>query len=201
MFLVCCRTKEYSELSVRLRLNAAVEIAPLTPEQMDAYLQTAGESVVALRKALGYDKVLQELADTPLMLNVMTLAYQGISVESLIHNNRTLEERRALFFDTYIDRMFEHRTEIQRMFRGRDVDDKLYKDQTTREQLSWLATSMNKHKKTLFLLEEFQPSWLSSSHISMTYFILSRSFFGYASQPMSLVPSKVLSGVGFLMDG
>ena len=81
--VVCSRTREYEELASQLKLNSAVLIQPLTHEQIDRYIAAGGPQLAALGSAMQTDVVLQELAEVPLMLSVMSLAYSGQSVDSL----------------------------------------------------------------------------------------------------------------------
>ena len=58
-------------------------LQPLTPQQVDEYLDRAGAELAAVREALQDDATLQELAETPLMLSIMSLAYRGMPVGDL----------------------------------------------------------------------------------------------------------------------
>jgi len=80
--VVCCRKEEYEALDAKLKkLQNAVLLQPLTPEQIDGYLERLSPDLDSLRKALDGDEDLQEFAKTPLILSIMTLAYRGMSVE------------------------------------------------------------------------------------------------------------------------
>jgi hypothetical protein len=57
--------------------RSGVCIEPLSSEEVGKYLAAAGSKLAALREAVGADPVLQELAQTPLMLSIMSLAFQG----------------------------------------------------------------------------------------------------------------------------
>ena len=81
--VVCCRSKEYADLSTRVPLQQAVSILPLSQEQIDQYLQRAGKQVDALRQALQDDAELNALARQPLMLSIFTLAYQDATLADL----------------------------------------------------------------------------------------------------------------------
>ena len=74
---ICSRLAEYIELPRYLRLRGAVCLQPLTFEQINDYLVKAGPQLAALHTIIQNDPILQELAQTPLMLSVMTLAYKG----------------------------------------------------------------------------------------------------------------------------
>src|SRR5260370_5045832 len=82
--LVFSRKDEYLSQKELLLLNSAVVVQPLTEQQVDDYLSSAGGQLAAVRVALRKDRQLQELATTPLMLSVLTLAYEGKSVEDIL---------------------------------------------------------------------------------------------------------------------
>ena len=90
--VVCCREAEYGVLP-ELRLHRAVIAQPLNQSQVRHYLHDAGKPLAGLRAALEDDAILWELLDTPLMVSVMTLAYQGKAAET-IPSTGTFEERR-----------------------------------------------------------------------------------------------------------
>src|SRR5262245_50659320 len=72
---VCCRIADYDAIGKRLRLQGAVLVQPLAWQQVETYLDQLGEAGVGVRNALREDPMLWELAEAPLLLNVMTLAY------------------------------------------------------------------------------------------------------------------------------
>lgn len=73
------------------------------------FTQNAEEPELKGAKALlKEDAPLQELARTPLVLSIMTLAYRGLTVDQLEHLD-SLEARRQHLFATYVARMFERR--------------------------------------------------------------------------------------------
>ncbi len=147
--VVCSRIKDYNALTQRLNFQAAVYVRSLTPDQIRHALNDTTADLAALRVLIETDTSLQELAKSPLMLNIMTLAYQGVSLENL--PSLSLEERRQHLFNTYIDRMFKRR-EIKSTYTPADV----------RHWLSWLAQRLVQHSQTLFLIEEIQPTWLQN---------------------------------------
>ena len=105
---VCSRLSEYTALPVRLKLQGAVRLQLLTPDQVDAYLAKAGSRLESLRRALREDEVLQSLARTPLMLSIMSLAYQDQPVGALQGaDSDTPESRRLRILETYVERMFD----------------------------------------------------------------------------------------------
>ena len=84
-----------------------MRLQPLTPEQIDRYLAGMGDELVAVRDALQHDPALQELAQSPLMLSIMTLAYRGASAQDLAPG--TPEARRKHLLDAYVRQMFKRR--------------------------------------------------------------------------------------------
>jgi hypothetical protein len=148
--VVCSRVADYEVLDIQLKLQNAVLLQPLTSQQVNDYLNRAGREFAAVHEALKKDTMLQELAQSPLMLSIMTLAYRGISVEDLQPLGTTADRHKHLF-DTYVQQMFKRRGA-----------DKRYSPQKTIHWLSWLAQKMSQHAPSVFLIERMQPSWLQT---------------------------------------
>ena len=156
--VVCCRTEQYEELKVKLALNGAICLQPLTDVQIDAYVQEAGIALAGLRNALRRDSVLKDLARSPLMLNLMCLAYRDHDVEELA-GRETPQELSTHLFSTYVDLMFKRRGQAERDYpRERAV-----------AWLSWIAKRLLRHNQTMFLIEELQPNWLSTNSQRWAY--------------------------------
>ncbi|GAA6619304.1 hypothetical protein NUACC26_051170 [Scytonema sp. NUACC26] len=156
--VVCSRIKDYEALSNRFRFQAAVFIQPLTLEQIHQYLQNAGSELSAVQTALQGDTTIQELAKSPLLLSIMTLAYQGMSMTDL--PGMSLEERRQHLFDKYIQRMIERR-----------MSRRLYSNEQVLSWLSWLAQRLKTQSQTVFLIERMQPSWFQNPWQKRLYVI------------------------------
>jgi GTPase SAR1 family protein len=112
--VVCSRTEEYEQLLAcqeRLRLLGAIVIQPLTRQQVTEYLQQAGEPLAGVRTALREDEMLWELLTTPLLLNIVALAYKG-KPAAMVQAPGTLSEWRAQLFAAYTEAMFERRTPV-----------------------------------------------------------------------------------------
>lgn len=105
--VVCCRTAEYTDLPVHLRLNAAVRLLPLADEQVRSYLTSLGERLAGLRALLQRDSALRIEARSPLMLSLMVRAYQDLPAEQLLQESAaTAAARRKQLMNAYVDRMF-----------------------------------------------------------------------------------------------
>ncbi len=166
--IVASRIKDYEALKHRLRFSGAIYVQPLTEAQIQHYLANASAKLAAVSTALQTDTQLQELAKSPLMLNIITLAYQGLTLEALPSMN--LEERRQHLFNAYIERMFSRRGADQR-----------YPKQQAMHWLIWLAKRMVQKSQTVFLIESMQPSWLLCETHKQNYRIGVRLIVGLLS--------------------
>lgn len=158
--VICCRKEEYGALDAKLKLQSAILLQSLTPEQIDDYLERLSPDLDSLRDALRSDHELQGFAKTPFILSIMTLAYRGMTVEKLQSLGSTEDQRKHLF-KTYVDQMFE---------RVGRKDPKLFPKEKTIHWLSWLARKMLEHNQTVFLIERMQPSWLDTKAQEQNYF-------------------------------
>lgn len=149
--VVCSRTEDYQVLATKVNLNGGVVLKPLADEQVQAFLAGLGPDLNVLRTMLDEDEKLREMSRSPLILNIMTLAYQGITSEDL-PRLETAAARRKHLFDVYVKRMLERRGNTQ-----------LYSDQQTIHYLSWLARTLESSGQTIFLIEQMQPASLDES--------------------------------------
>ncbi|MBV9327426.1 MAG: NACHT domain-containing protein, partial [Chloroflexi bacterium] len=65
--VVTSRVADYDSVAAQLRLRGAVLLQPLRPDQIEAYLASAGDQLAGVRTALQADQTLQELAASPLL--------------------------------------------------------------------------------------------------------------------------------------
>jgi hypothetical protein len=163
--VVCARSYAYLEQEERLRLPDAVEVQPLTPQQVNDYLTRAGKPMSAVRSALRRNAVLRELITTPLMLRVVMLAYRGKTVNDLPQLGTAAEQQRQVF-EHYEKRMLEQKREWR------------YRASQTHQWLIWLARQMEQHHLTEFYLERLQPTWLLTKRSQTTFSFLFRLFSG-----------------------
>jgi hypothetical protein len=147
-------------------LRSAICLQPLTAAQIDLYFEQAGDRLSALKAVLPQDAELQELAKSPLMLSVMSLAYQDFTPEQLTVGGK-IEDYRKRLFATYIDRMFQRRGTTQQ-----------YSREDSQRWLIWLAQRMTVASQTMFLIERLQPSWLRTKGQRIRYRLESGCFIG-----------------------
>lgn len=164
--VVCSRKSRYIGLSSRVELGTTATVLPLTLAQVDTYLSQAGGSLAAVEVALHQDKILQELAETPLMLNILAVIYTGKSAqEPLIEGS--LEVRRQAIFTEYIEQMLRRRSPVLK-----------YPGQRTIQWLGWLAWQMRQHSLSVFYIEELQTDWLLGNGSRLVYHTLTGLIFG-----------------------
>jgi hypothetical protein len=164
--IVCSRIEEYTAINKKLAFEGVITIQPLTSEQVSAYIDRFGNRLANLRLLLKEDKALQELAETPLMLSIMTLAYKDLQADELLAFPH-IEDRRKHLFNTYIGRMFERLTRSA----SASYSAPFTKPETLR-YLSWLAHTMIRHNIITYQLESTQPSWLAKQQLRLYRLIL-----------------------------
>ncbi len=155
--VVCCRVHDYEALSEQLILRSAIYVQPLTSVQIDWYLEQAGEQLQALKTVIQENSDLKAFASSPLILGVMSLAYESCAVEDLPQLPTVTAWSRRLL-DTYIERMFQRRGTTQQYSKGK----------TTR-WLIWLARQMYQGSQTMFLIEALQPNLLVKQVHKLVY--------------------------------
>jgi hypothetical protein len=164
---VCSRHEEYALLKAKLKFGGAILIQPLNDEQVKEYIGSFGTKLAGLYKALRLDATLKELAASPLMLGVMSLAYADVSLEDVLRGTLdSIEARRKHLFDAYVERMFK-----------RKGTDKRYTPEQTVKWLAWLARGMKQRGQSEFLIEQLQPNWLPNLSLQRIY-ILGSGFIG-----------------------
>lgn len=148
--VVCSRRADYESQPQRLQLDEAILLQPLNQEQIHQFLaeHRQGQDVAS---TLEQDKTLQQLARTPLMLNIMLLASQDISSEDW-SNLKSFAAHRERLFEVYLKSMFERRRLSESQVEA-----------STLQVLPWLARRMSEQEKTVFLLEDIGPSWLKTN--------------------------------------
>ena len=159
--VVCSRIKDYEGLQKQLTCQGAIYLKPLTLDQIQHYLDRLGIQSTYLRQLLTSDTALQELAQSPLMLNLMVLAYGGLKRVDLPKTN-VIEDYRKQLFNVYITRMLARRSGL-----------KQYADAPVMRWLHWLAQSMIAQSKTVFLIERLDRSWLQKKYQRWVYLLLS----------------------------
>lgn len=147
--VVCSRVLDYEAIGAKLSFDAAVLVQPLDDIQLEYYLAWGGEPLAGMQAVLSQDAELRALVRTPLLLNILVLAYQGQRPEELVGLTPTVQRR--YLFDRYVRQMF---------VRPARNDPKLYTRKQTLRWLNWLARRLIHDNQTVFHLELMQPWWL-----------------------------------------
>lgn len=163
---VCCRIQDYKALSERLILQSGIYIQPLTIKQIYKHLDIFGDQLTGFKTFLQQNAQLQELARSPLILNVMILTYGGCSLGEL-PSFGSVEEYEQSLYQAYIERMLTRKSNTQ-----------IYQNEQTKLWLHYLAERMLEKSQTFFLIEEIQPSWLSLTRDQDIYHVLLRFILG-----------------------
>ncbi len=189
--VVCSRARDYEALSERLKLRSAICIQPLTSEYIDWYLEDVGNPLEGLKTLLQRDRELEEFAKTPLIFSVMSITYQGYSLEALLQEMSVKERRYTRLFDSYIERMFQRKQITQQ-----------YSHNLTKRWLIWLAKRMIQESQSIFLIEKIQSTWLSNpTQINIKRLISWSYLLKYFQKPMYLVGLPLILGLCGIISG
>jgi HEAT repeat protein/energy-coupling factor transporter ATP-binding protein EcfA2 len=156
--VICTRINEYavlrSKAEWRLKLRAAVQLQPLSDEQIADYLRVAKAD--GLLGALAGDSALQELARTPLTLSVLVLAYGGKAPDRP-DGPISLSETRFHLFESYVERMLQRqaRRASGKTFGVPDdneipVAEYRYAPALINRWLGWMALTLSVRMRTAF---------------------------------------------------
>ncbi|ACK69948.1 putative signal transduction protein with Nacht domain protein [Gloeothece citriformis PCC 7424] len=147
--VICCRIEEYETLIHPLNFQKAIYLRSLSFGQVYSYLANGGDELRRLQGIIATDPDLQELVTSPLMLQLVILAYQGSDISELFHSALRKERLRQLL-ETYVERMLERRGANSR-----------YTKAQVKYWLSWLAKNMNQSSQIIFFIEQMQGNLLT----------------------------------------
>jgi uncharacterized protein DUF4062 len=185
--VVSCHTQVYKDLDAHLDLEWALELQPLTPNQVDAHLAAAGSSLAGLRNTIAKDPDFRELSASPLMLILLQRTWRDRDPASASPMQGSPEDQA---FEKYVEGALEPELGLPWTL---EKDLGQFPSKRTRRLLEWLARGMAAHGHALFQLERLQPAWLETPEQLWTYALLSRALGGaLVVLPLVLVPQ--LSG-------
>ena len=156
--VVCSRINEYKpiqeDLEGRLTLGGSVTLQPFSDAQIFEYLEVS--KATGLKVTLLNDRTLYQIAQTPLMLSMLTLAYAGVEMNQVPSSGSPIERRHQLM-ERYVDRMLQRK---MRRDRGIVVDNNPDNDVPVKEYpyspdrlnhyLGWLAVRLSVRMQTAF---------------------------------------------------
>jgi eukaryotic-like serine/threonine-protein kinase len=185
--VVSSRSGDYEVIATRLQLHGAVFLKALSRQQVEEYFQRQDIHLDAVRQVWESSVGLQELINSPLMLSVMTIAFQNSAKEEL-----STSFSPKFLFDTYIDRMFE------RIARNKKSD--FYPRNQSIKWLGFLASQMMKNGQTLFLGETIDQSWLQKKNQRKIYYTITRVILGIWGGIFSWILGGLILGTIFLIS-
>lgn len=143
---VCCREDVYRQINVKLKMNGAIRIRPLSTSQIERYI---GEQLQPLRRAIAENTDLAHLATNFLMLKMMVEVTLAGRLDGLL-DLQTREQRVRFLMDFSRDEALQ----------GIGSADASYTLTASDRWFAWLATRMTEFQQHVFLLERMQPVWL-----------------------------------------
>ena len=174
--VVCSRLHTYETLNARLKLGAAIAIAPLSRQHINAYVDAAKKQSEELQLELSGKQGLSEILSSPLVLSIMTPALLeelqradagatdwADSRSTSIAGDSPLQQVYPHLFGSYVNQMLQN---------GRNLAE--YSSNETVSWLGWIAGQMHHHNQSTFLVEQIQPSWLPTRRWRRIYMFLSR---------------------------
>lgn len=193
--IVCSRITEYETAADALQLEASLKLQPLTPDQATEYLGqfSRHQSLVSLIQAIKENTDFQQLAETPLMLNVMALAYQDQPTSALQHFT-SLDDHRAYLYDAVLNRLLNRKQPVDRRLAPIGYGDEAYSPEEIRAWLIWLAKRMVEHDQTTFFIEQLTPDWLDTRRQKQGYRLNSHLIVGILAGVISACHMAPMAG-------
>lgn len=156
--VLCSRINEYRPLQDRrettIKLEGGVTLQPLNSAQIMGYLDKA--KATGLADAIINNKRLTQMAQIPLTLSMMTLAYGGTAPTD-IPSYSSLTEQRFHLMEHYVERMLQREERricniIYDEDRRNDVPVKryAYPPEKLKKYLGWLAVRLSVRMQTAF---------------------------------------------------
>ncbi|MEV6235505.1 hypothetical protein [Lentzea sp. NPDC051838] len=147
--IVSSRIADYDALGLRLSLDTALLIQPLTRPQTEDYLDRFGEPLAGLREALRGEPSLWELLRTPFLLSVAVRAYHGLPAGD-VATEGTLEQRQAELITAFVDRAVTRRK----------TGPKIETPDAVR-MLAYVARALGHQLETYYFIESVSTNWLA----------------------------------------
>lgn len=183
---VCSRSQDYADLSAKFAFEGAIEVQSLTQKQIAEFFDRFGKEMAGIKQVLKKDSALREMAETPLFLSIMIVAYQDKQDVEILTSQDT-DAQRTHLFNNYIKRMFERSRAKTDRFRIQDL----------LQWLSWLANRMIQHKQAPYLIENMQPNWLENKKQILLHKIITGVSIGFAvGISVIFVPFTGMNGFG-----
>lgn len=157
-FLISSRTAEYS-FTKDAPVNAQVEVAPLTIEQVEMSLSASAHIQPEARRllnAIKSDPLLRSAVENPFYLNTAQLLFaSGKNWSELGFKATDVTGRQKELVERFVERALNFKTGNQ------------YPPRKTRHWLSFLASRMTLRNIVTFELRDLQNNWWNGSFVEM----------------------------------
>lgn len=102
--LVTCRIEDYAAIGEKIPLDGAITLQPLTDDQLRDYLNDHP----GIYSAIQADDNLRELAKTPLLLSLITFAFDKLDANLKAQGDLSAGDVRDAIFEAYCKQRYEH---------------------------------------------------------------------------------------------
>ncbi|MEA5620550.1 NACHT domain-containing protein [Cronbergia sp. UHCC 0137] len=153
--VVCTRKEEYISAKIRLKLNGAVCLLPLSDDQIQSYLQQIKN--LSDSHTFVQDAILFDLIRIPLFLNLAIFCYKKNSPQKWQMLDSS-EERLQYLWNTYLSE--------------RLIDDNDAKIKKIRVWLTWIAQQLAQESKFDFVVAQLQPSKTLNRNQKKVYILI-----------------------------
>lgn len=178
--VVCSRLDEYQSHSIKLKLEEAICLKPLTESQICEYLSNSIKHP-GLWNSMQEDSDLLEIVRSPLFLSILvwTVAPQESSTDEWQlaiekwQQCKSIQERRDYFFEAFIEQMLNRDFTSQHYPKGKEPS-----SDETQHYLIQLAKVVKEKSPTEFLIENIQPNWWLSETEESAYSLIVRLVVG-----------------------
>ncbi|MEO1390309.1 MAG: NACHT domain-containing protein [Cyanobacteria bacterium J06634_6] len=194
--VICSRIAEYETSRESLQLEASLKLMPLQATQAIDYLNQLSNTsdLQSLIQAIKHNSDFQKFAETPLMLNIMAVAYQKIAVTELPKFS-SIEDHRRYLYDAVLERLLMRQQPLNpRQLPASQYGDEIYSPSEVRAWLIWLAKRMVEHDQTTFFIEQLRPSWLDTRRQRQGYRLNSHALVGLLLGTISACHIAPLAG-------
>ena len=207
---ICCRIEDYenavaestagknsadlAQSPIRFRqIDRAVRLKELTDSQIEDYLRK--RKAVELWQQLQSRPGFMELARSPMLLNLMPIAYPDGLPQYPPQDREACQKQ---LFEEFLHRKLDP-TKWNRDGKLKDCDHK-----KARHYLAWLAASMERDeiKQLEFLIEGLQPTWLENEKqrrqynlISALIWLIFSLFFGFVYRLILALIFRIILGL------
>ena len=182
--VISSRSKEFIPLAGNVSEFGVIALKPIAPDVVDDYLMRPGyDTVQKLRET---DETIQKFSQQPFLLHAILYAYHQIvwrGLTKLPQAETPDEQRRDHLLDTYVKKRL---SEYQEAYNNK------WKLQG-RSYLNWLATTLEDTHKTIFYVEDIQPSLLQTRWQEILYVALVAELGGALGEPLGVALGVVLS--------